>query len=263
MPTATDYLASMFSLEGQVALVTGASSGIGAHVALVLARAGADVALCARRADRIEDLAATISAETGRKAVALAVDVTDEASVQAGFDAAVAQLGTPTVIANNAGIAKVARALDEAEDDFDMVMNTNLKGAWRVARAAASRMQAAGIGGSIINTASILGLGVSPMQTSYATSKAAVIQMTKVMAHEFQRGGIRVNAVCPGYFITEINSDFLGTEHGAAMLKNTPARRAGELNELATAFLMLASPKSSFTTGIALPVDGAHHSRLV
>ncbi len=263
MTNSSEFLNRMFSLEGQVALITGASSGIGAHIAGVFARAGADVVLAARRTDRITDLAAQIADETGRTAHAVAMDVTRTASVTKGFDEAIGAVGVPTIIANNAGIARVAWALEEAEDDFDAVMNTNLKGAWRVANTAARHLQDAGKPGSIINTASILGLGVAPMQTSYATSKAAVIQMTRSMALEFQRFGVRVNAICPGYFVTEINQDFLEGSAGEDMLKRTPAKRAGRLEELDTAFLMFASPRSTFTTGAALTVDAGHHSRLI
>lgn len=259
----TDYLKDMFGLEGQVALVAGASSGIGAEFSKALARAGADVVLGARRADRIEALAKEIAEETGRRTLAVALDVTDQASVEAAFDKAEAELGTPTVICNNAGIARTNWAIEDTEEDWDAQMDTNLKGMWRVARVAAKHMLEHGKGGSIINTASIMGLRVASQQTIYATSKAGVVQMTKAMALEWQRFGIRVNAICPGWFVTEINEDFLKTDFGQQMLKQTPAKRAGELSELVPPMLMLASGASSFTTGIALPVDGAHTVRVV
>jgi NAD(P)-dependent dehydrogenase (short-subunit alcohol dehydrogenase family) len=253
-----EYLSGLFSLEDQVALVSGASSGIGAAFALALAKAGADVILGARRLERMEALAHDIAAETGRKTLAVALDVTDADTVKAAFDAAEAEIGTPTVVCNNAGIGIPKWALDDTEEDWDRTMDTNLKGMWRVATEAARRMIAAKKGGSIINTASILGLGASNQQLTYATSKAAVVQMTRVMALEWQRNGIRVNSLCPGYFITEINDFFLESDFGQKMLQKTPARRAGELRELIPPMLMLASPASSFTTGVALPVDGAH-----
>jgi len=255
---ANDYVSGLFGLEGQVALVAGASSGIGAEFARALAKAGADVVLGARRADRIEALADEIAADTGRKALAVALDVSDVDSVKAAFDKAEAELGTPTIICNNAGIGKAQLTFDDTEEDWDRAMNTNLKGMWRVGKEAALRLCAAGKGGSIINTASILGLNAAPGQLIYATSKAGVVQMTRAMALEWQRFGIRVNALCPGYFVTEINDFYLESERGQAMLKKTPARRAGELAELVPAMLMLASPASSFTTGVALPVDGGH-----
>lgn len=257
-----DFLNGLFGLDGKVALVAGASSGIGAEFGRALARAGADVVLCARRVDRIESLAKEIADETGRRIVAVAMDVKDAASVEAAFDAAVNQLGTPSVVCANAGIGHMVPALEESEEQWDHMMDTNLKGMWRVGKAAAKRMVEAGIQGSIINTASILGLGVANQHLSYATSKAAVVQMTRAMALEWQRYGIRVNAICPGFFVTEINEDGLVTERGQQMLKMTPARRAGELAELVPAMLMLASPASSFTTAVALPVDGAHSVKL-
>ncbi|NVJ68901.1 MAG: SDR family oxidoreductase [Alphaproteobacteria bacterium] len=258
-----DYLDQLFSLEGQVALVAGASSGIGAEFARGLARAGADVVLCARRADRIEALAKDIAEETGRRTLALSMDVKSQESVEAAFTDAEDQLGTPTVVCSNAGVGHQVRMLEETEEQWDHMMDTNLKGMWRVGRVAAKHMMSAGLKGSIINTASILGLGVTNQHLSYATSKAGVVQMTRAMALELQRYGIRVNAICPGFFVTEINEEGLNTERGQQMLAMTPARRAGELPELVPAMLMLASPASSFTTGVALPVDGAHSVKLV
>ena len=255
---ANDYLNSVFGLEGKVALVAGASSGIGAAFSMALAKAGADVVIGARRVDRIEALAAEITAETGRKTLAVALDVTDTKTVKAAFDSAEAKLGTPTVVCNNAGIAIPNWALNDSEADWDKTMDTNLKGMWRVGTEAARRMLAAGSGGSIINTASILGLGYGAQQLTYATSKAGVVHMSKAMAVEWQRHGVRVNALCPGYFSTEINDTYLASEIGQKMLKRTPAKRYGELSELVPAMLMFASPASSFTTGVALPVDGAH-----
>jgi len=253
-----DYLNRLFGLEGQVALVAGASSGIGAEFAMALAKAGADVALGARRTDRTAKLAADITEATSRKALSVALDVTDQASIDAAFASTKQELGTPTVVCNNAGIAKPNWALEDTEEDWDSQMNTNLKGMWRVARVAAKLMQEHGKGGSIINTASIMGLRVASQQLIYCTSKAGVVHMTKSMALEWQRWGIRVNAICPGWFVTEINDTFLETDLGQQMLKKTPARRAGDVSELVPAMLMLAAPASSFTTGVALPVDGAH-----
>ncbi len=257
-----DFLTGMFSLEGQVALVAGASSGIGAEFASALAKAGAKVVLGARRVDRIQEHADAIARETGQKTLAVALDVTNGDSVRAAFDAAEEAFGTVTVVCNNAGIGRPKYALEDTEEDWDITMETNLKGMWRVGTEAARRMQAVGKGGSIINTASILGLGVGPQQLTYATSKAGVVQMTKVMALEWQRFGVRVNALCPGYFKTEINNAFLESDFGHKMLMQTPAKRHGDLAELVPPMLMLASPASSFTTGVALPVDGAHTVRL-
>lgn len=258
----TDYVNEMFSLEGKVALVAGASSGIGAHFARALAKAGAKVVLGARRVERIQSLADDIKAETGSDTLAVSLDVTDRASVKAAFDAAQDVFGTVTVVCNNAGIAAPNWALEDTEEDYDHTMNTNLKGMWHVAQEAAQRMVEAGSGGSIINTASILGLGVGATQLLYATSKAGVVQMTRSMAIEWQRFGIRVNALCPGYFKTEINDTYLESELGQKMISRTPAKRAGKLEELVPPMLMLASESSSFVTGVALPVDGAHSVQL-
>lgn len=258
----SDYLNKTFGLKGKVAIVVGASSGIGAQFARSLARAGADVVLGARRAEKIEALAKDIADQTGARTLAVSMDVTDAESITKAFDAAEEAFGTCTIVCNNAGLAIPNWALEDTEEDWDTTMNTNLKGMWRVAREAAKRMMAAGSGGSIINTASILGLGVGPMQTTYAISKAGVVQMTRALALEWQRFGIRVNAICPGYFKTEINADFLDSDHGKAMVKLTPARRVGKLEELEAPMLMLASDASGFTTGVALPVDGAHTVRL-
>lgn len=258
----SDYLNETFGLKGKVAIVVGASSGIGAQFARSLAKAGADVVLGARRVEKIEALAKDIADETGARTLAVSMDVTDAESVTKAFDAAEEAFGTCTIVCNNAGLAIPNWALEDTEEDWDITMNTNLKGMWRVAREAAKRMMEAGSGGSIINTASILGLGVGPMQTTYAISKAGVVQMTKALALEWQRFGIRVNAICPGYFRTEINADFLDSDHGKQMVKLTPARRVGKLEELEAPMLMLASDASGFTTGVALPVDGAHTVRL-
>lgn len=257
-----EYVSGLFSLEGQVALVAGASSGIGAAFAEALAKAGADVVLGARRVDRIQALADKIASETGKRTLAVALDVTDADSVSAAFDKAEAEIGVPTVVCNNAGVGVTKHALEDTEDDWDFTMDTNLKGMWRVGKEAAARMLKVGKAGSIINTASVLGLKAAGGMLTYCVSKAGVVQMTRVMALEWQRYGIRVNALCPGYFVTEINDTFLETEQGQGMLKQTPARRAGDLPELIPPMLMLASPASSFTTGVALPVDGAHSVRI-
>lgn len=260
---ANTYLEQLFGLSGEVALVAGASSGIGAAFAMALAKAGADVAIGARRTDRLETLAADIERETGKKVCTVQLDVTSEESVVQAFNKVEHDLGTPTVICNNAGIARAKWALEDEEEDWDAVMDTNLKGMWRVGKMAAQRLVKAGKKGSIINTASIMGLGIGARGLTYSTSKAGVVHMTKSMAYEWQRHGIRVNALCPGYFVTEINDTALLSERGQQMLAGTPAKRAGELPELIPAMIMLASPASSFTTGVALPVDGAHSVALV
>lgn len=244
-------------MQGKTALVTGASSGMGSHFARVLAEHGAQVVLAARRGDRLEALAEEIRGSGGR-VLAVPMDVTSTDSVGAGFDAAERAFGTVNVVSNNAGVADPRLALDIEEAAWDRVLDTNLKGAWRVATEAASRLVRVGLPGSIVNTASILGLRTAMGQSSYAASKAAVLHLTRSLALEWARKKIRVNALCPGYFVTEMTQDFLTTDRGKAYLATTPARRTGEMEELTAPFLLLASDAGSFINGVALPVDGAH-----
>lgn len=249
-------------LGGHVALVTGASSGFGIHFARVLSEAGASVVLAARRTKRIEALAAEIKTGGGR-AVAVTMDVTDPGSVTAGFERAKETLGTPDIIINNAGVANPKGFLDLTEDDWDKVMGANFKGVRLVGREAARRLIEDNKPGSIINIGSILAHGAQPQQSAYAASKAAVVQLTKVMSLELFRHDIRVNALCPGYFRTEMNEGFFGSEAGKAYIARTPGHRLGELSELTLPLLMFASSASGFTTGTSLMVDGGHTARLV
>lgn len=241
----------MVDLSGRTVLVTGASSGLGAHLARVAARAGARVVLAARRADRLEELAAELD---GSGHAALALDVTSEASIAACFAAA----GALDVVVNNAGVAEPGAATAVTADAFDRVLDTNLRGAFLVATAAARGWIASGQGGSIVNIASILGLRVAGSVAPYAISKAGLIQMTHALALEWARHGIRVNAIAPGYLRTEINDEFFASAAGEAMVKRVPMRRLGRLEELDGPFLLLASPASSFMTGAVIPVDGGH-----
>ncbi len=248
---------SVFDVSGKVALVTGASSGFGAHFAKALARYGAKVVVAARREDRLKVLASEIAANGG-EALAVPLDVTDADSVAAAFDAAENAYGVVDILSNNAGVADSKSAVDIDEESWDWVLDTNLKGVWLVAREAGTRMIAAGTSGSIVNTASILGLRVALAASSYSASKAAVIQLTKSLALEWSRKKIRVNALCPGYFVTELNAPYFATEKGQRYLEQTPAQRSGEIDELTAPFMLLASDAGSFVNGVALPVDGAH-----
>lgn len=248
----------LFDLSGRVALVTGASSGLGAHFARVLAGNGARVVAAARRVERLQELVEGIAADGGQ-ARAIAMDVTDPDSVQAGFDAAEEAFGAVDLLVNNAGVAQPRSFLKTTEADWDYVMDTNLKAAWRVARAGAERMKQAGQPGSIVNIASLLGLGVQFGESLYATSKAGVVQLTRHMALELMRYGIRVNAICPGYFETEMNRDFFASDKGQAYIReHIPGQRLGNLPELSGPLLLLASDAGSFINGVALPVDGGH-----
>lgn len=249
--------ATMFDVSGKVALVTGASSGLGAHFANVLADHGARVVVAARRLDRLESLVAGIESRGGN-AIPVALDVTNGDSVKAAFDTAEREYGVVDIVSNNAGVSDSKFAVDIDENSWDFVLNTNLRGVWLVAKEAGVRLISATMPGTIVNTASILGLRVSVSQASYATSKAAVVQLTKNLALEWSRYHVRVNALCPGYFLTDMNKDYLNSEKGRAYIASTPARRTGDLSELTAPFLLLASDAGSFVNGVALAVDGAH-----
>jgi NAD(P)-dependent dehydrogenase (short-subunit alcohol dehydrogenase family) len=250
-------LLQAFSLEGKVALVTGASSGFGCHFAPLLARAGARVVLAARRTDLIEQEAQKIIADGG-EAVAVTMDVTDSASIAAALDAAESAFGVVTVVVNNAGITIPKLLLDLTDEDWSRVVDTNLTGLAFVTRESARRMVAAGTGGSIVNIASITAERVQKALTNYAASKAGVVQFTKAAALEFAQHNIRVNALCPGYFQTPLNRDWFKTDEGQALIRRIPQRRTGQLDELNAPLLLLASEAGSLMTGAAVTVDGGH-----
>ena len=245
-----------FRLDGQLALVTGASSGLGQHFAGVLAQAGARVAVAARRVDKLQSLVEGIQ-RAGGDAMAVALDVGDAASVRACFDA-LAPFGAPAIVVNNAGVTVTKAALEQTEDDYDQVLDTNLKGCWLVATEAARRMVAAGQGGSIVNVASILGQRVAGGVAPYAISKAGVVQATKALALELARHQIRVNALLPGYVVTDLNRDFLASEAGEKLRARIPSRRFNELEDRDGPLLLLASAAGAGMSGATLAVDGAH-----
>jgi NAD(P)-dependent dehydrogenase (short-subunit alcohol dehydrogenase family) len=244
----------IFRLDGQVVLVTGASSGLGVRFAEVAAANGAAVMLVARRADRLQALKEKIERAGGHAATAEA-DVLDRASVARAFDAAEKAFGTVTVLVNNAGVAHVNRAVDMPEEEWRRVIGTNMDAVFFTAQEAAKRMLAAKKRGSIVNIASILGLGVSKGTVAYAVAKAAVIQLTKSLALELAFKGVRVNAIAPGFVVTEINREFL-TGEGAGMTRHIPAGRFGEERDLDGAFLLLASDAGRFMNGSVIVVDG-------
>ena len=250
-------LLAPFSLEGRVALVTGASSGFGRHFADVLSQAGARVVLAARRLELVEAAAAEVRT-AGGEACAVAMDVTDSASIASALDTAERALGVATVVVNNAGITIPKPLLDLSDDDWRSVVDTNLNGVAYVTRATARRMVDAGLGGSIINIASILALRVQSLLTNYAAAKAGVVQFTKTAALELAPHDIRVNALCPGYFATEMIREWLATPDGQALAARIPQGRAGELDELNGPLLLLASDASSHMTGADIVIDGGH-----
>ena len=245
-----------FRLDGRIVLVTGASSGLGAHFARLLSSAGARLAVAARRADKLKTLVDSITA-AGGEARALSLDVTDSSSVRNCFDE-LASWGAPDAVVNNAGITVTNPMLEQTEDDFDSVIETNLKGCWLVATEAARRMISAGRGGSIVNIASILGERVAGGVAPYAISKAGVVQTTKAMALELARYRIRVNALLPGYMVTDLNRDFLASEAGDKLRLRIPSRRFGELTDLDGPLLLLTSDAGAAMSGATVAVDGAH-----
>ncbi|MDO9406744.1 MAG: SDR family oxidoreductase [Polaromonas sp.] len=245
-----------FRLDQKHVLVTGASSGLGAHFAKLLVEAGARVSLAARRTDKLQALVAQIQ-QAGGDARAVALDVSDPGSVTRCFDE-LADAGAPDVVINNAGVTVTKPVLQQTPDDYDQVLDTNLKGAWLVATEAARRMVAAGKGGSIVNVASILGERVAGGVAPYAISKAGVLQLTKALALELARHNIRVNALMPGYVVTDLNRDFLLSEPGDKLKARIPSRRFGELTDLDGPLLLLASDAGAAMSGSTLAVDGAH-----
>jgi NAD(P)-dependent dehydrogenase (short-subunit alcohol dehydrogenase family) len=248
--------ADMFSLTGRVALVTGASSGLGVQFARALADNGAAVALVARRADKLAATKTAIEA-AGGKAMTIAADVTDRAAMVQAFDAAEKAFGTVTVLVNNAGIAmQPSRALDVPAEEWRKVLGVDLDAVFYWSQEAARRMLAAKAQGSIINIASVLGIGVAKGVAAYAAAKAAVIQTTKALAVELAFKGVRVNAIAPGWFITEINDAYLNSEAGAAIKRDIPMGRFGAAGDLDGALLLLASNAGSYITGATLVVDG-------
>jgi len=250
-------MSKRFDLSGKVALVTGASSGLGVHFARTLASAGAAVAIAARRADRLVSLQAELQ-KAGSKAAAVDLDVQSGKSVSAAFDAIEQVLGAIDIVVNNAGISIVKPALDMPEEDWDAVVDTNLRGAWLVTQTAAKRWVAAKRPGVVVNIASILGLRTIGQVAPYNASKAGLIHLTRALAMEWARYDIRVNAICPGYIETEMNSDFWKTPAGQRLIERIPQRRIGQPEHLDGALLLLASDAGSFMTGSVLTVDGGH-----
>lgn len=247
----------LFDLTGRVALVTGASSGLGARFAQVLAANGAALALVARRAERLAALQARIE-QAGGRALAVEADVTDRAAMQRAFAAAESAFGdTVTVLVNNAGVAQEGgRAIELAESEWRRVLDTNLDAAFMWAQEGARRMIAKGRRGAIVNIASVLGFGVAKGTLSYAVSKAAVVQLTKGLALELAFKGVRVNAIAPGWFVTEINRDYLESDKGRAMTREIPIGRFGQDGDLDGVLLLLASDAGAYMTGATVLVDG-------
>lgn len=251
-------MADRFDLTGRIALVTGASSGLGRHFARILSAAGAKMVLAARRLDRLEALASEIEA-AGGEALVVTMDVTDASTIQAALEATIERFGGPAdIIVNNSGLSREDWFTHMDEEAFDLVMDTNTKGVWLVARTFAGALVKAGKPGSMINIASVAGKRVGHTMSAYCASKAACEHMTRAMAIEMARYKVRVNAIAPGYFETEINDAFLASDEGQKMRKRIPMRRFGEHEELSGPLLLLASDAGSFMTGATVVVDGGH-----
>ena len=248
--------ADMFNLTGRVALVTGASSGLGQQFARALADNGASVALVARRTDRLAALKAEIEAKGG-SALAIEADVTDRAAMIAAFDAAEKAFGTVTILVNNAGVAQQpVRATDVTPEEWRRVLGVDLDAVFYWAQEGARRMIAAKVPGAIVNIASVLGFGVSKGTASYAVAKAAVVQTTKALSVELAFKGVRVNAIAPGWFVTEINDTYSEQPAGEAMKRDIPMGRFGNAGDLDGALLLLVSDAGAYMTGATIVVDG-------
>ena len=252
MADISDRLTAWPGIQGRLALVTGASSGLGAHFAQLLAGQGAHVIAAARRTERVTALCDGLRAK-GLQATPLALDVSSADAVEQALQGRVFDL-----VVNNAGVSHSCAALDLDAGTLDAVIDTNVKGVFHVARATAAAMRAEGRGGAIVNVASILGSRVSGHVAGYAASKGAVLQLTRALALEWARYGIRVNALSPGYIETELNRDFFATDQGQALIRRVPQRRLGQPQDLDGALLLLLSDLGRFITGADLAVDGGH-----
>lgn len=245
----------LFDLTGEVALVTGASSGLGLRFAEVLAANGAKVALVARRAERLDALKKKIEA-AGGKAIAVEADVLDSTAMLKAYDAVEKAFGTVTILVNNAGIAHTDRALELSEETWRSVLATNLDAVFFWSQEGGKRMIAANKHGAIVNIASVLAFGASKGVAAYAVAKAGVVQITKALALELAFKGVRVNAIAPGWFVTEINEEFLASEKGQEIKRAIPMGRFGQTGDLDGALLLLSSKAGAFMTGATLVVDG-------
>ena len=255
-------MAYSIDLSGRVALVTGASSGLGAQFARTLARAGAGVVLASRRLEKLKELRARIEGEGGDAHV-VELDVTDLDSIKAAVAHAETEMGSIDILVNNSGVSTTQRIQDVTLEDYDFIFDTNVKGAFFVAQEVGKRMLARSrgaapgsfTGGRIINIASMAGLKVLPQIGAYCMSKAAVVQMTRAMALEWGRFGINVNALCPGYIDTEINHSHWRTGQGQKHISMLPRKRVGQPQDLDALIVMLASDQSHFVNGAVIAAD--------
>ena len=241
-------------LKDKTVLITGASSGLGAGFARMFAKQGARIAIAARRKSKLEALRDELVGQ-GAEVQVIELDVTDEASIEQAVNSVSPQID---ILVNNAGISSFGNTLQVTPDEWDMTHDTNLRGVFFVAQAVAKRMKQDGRGGSIVNISSITALRPSHGFAGYSASKAGVSHLTKVLALDWARYGIRVNAICPGYFQTEMSGDYFSTEPGLEMIARIPSRRIGQVEDLEGPVLLLSSDAGRHITGIDLPVDGGH-----
>lgn len=244
-------------LDGKTALVTGAAGGLGHSFTRCLLEAGATVIVSGRRREALEALKTDLP-EYAERIHVVAMDVTDGVSVTEAFDTMAQDIAVPDVVVSNAGVATSMKALDLSVADWDRVVDTNLKGCWLVCTEAARRLCAINQGGSIIMISSILGHRVAGNVAPYAAAKAGVEQLTRALALEWARFGIRVNTLAPGYIETDLNRDFFTSEPGQKLIRRIPQRRLGQPADLSGPLLLLASELSDYMTGSTLVVDGGH-----
>jgi NAD(P)-dependent dehydrogenase (short-subunit alcohol dehydrogenase family) len=255
-------MAYNIDLSGRVALITGASGGLGAQFARTLSAAGAAVVLASRRVEKLKELRAQIDGEGGDAHV-IELDVTDQASIRSAVAHAETEVGSIDILVNNSGVSTTQRIQDVTAEDFDYVFDTNVKGAFFVAQEVAKRMLARAqgsapgsfTGGRIVNVASVAGLRVLPKISVYSMSKSAVVQMTRAMAQEWGKFGINVNAICPGYIDTELNHAHWDTESGKKLIQMLPRKRVGQPQDLDALMVMLCSDQSHFINGAVISAD--------
>jgi len=241
-------------LSQKTVLITGASSGLGAGFARIFARYGASIAIAARRTDKLEALKSELIGK-GANVQVIELDVTDEVSINNAIEAVTPRID---ILINNAGVTSFGNSLHVSPEEWDKTLDTNLRGLFFVAQAVARRMKQEGTGGAIVNISSITALRASRGFAAYSASKAGVSHLTKILALDWARYGIRVNAICPGYFETEMSGDYFNTPEGLEMIERIPMKRIGQVEDLEGALLLLSSNASRHITGIDLPVDGGH-----